>query len=108
VTVTAGVAYDTDLAHAYRVLSQAVSALPGVLSEPPMLVSFEGFDEISIRMVFRFWFEWRATTAIDLQTRATEAIMEAARREGISLPVSVRAMVLHNPAESTPEMTTTR
>jgi small-conductance mechanosensitive channel len=82
--------------------------VPGVLRDPALLVSFEGFDEISIRMTFRFWFEWRTTSALDLQTRMTEVITDVARREGIRLPVSVRALVLHNPLESAPETTTTR
>ena len=55
VTLTVGVTYDTDLALACRVLSEAVAATPGVLAEPAPLVSLEGFDETSIRMVFRFW-----------------------------------------------------
>lgn len=107
-TVTLGVAYDTDLARAYRVLSEAAAAVPGVLGDPALLVSFEGFDEISIRMTFRFWFDWRTTSAFDLQTRMTEVITDAARREGISLPVSARALVLHNALESAPETATTR
>ena len=32
--MTVGVAYETDLAQAYRVLSEAVAATPGVLAEP--------------------------------------------------------------------------
>jgi small conductance mechanosensitive channel len=107
-TVTVGVAYDTDLARAYRVLSEAVAAVPGVLRDPALLVSFEGFDEISIRMTFRFWFDWRTTSAFDLQTRMIEVITDVARREGISLPVSARALVLHNAVESAPETATTR
>ena len=107
-TVTLGVAYDTDLARAYRVLSEAAAAVPGVLRDPALLVSFEGFDEISIRMTFRFWFDWRTTSAFDLQTRMTEVIADVARREGISLPVSARALVLHNAMESAPETATTR
>src|SRR5512139_1896589 len=87
VAVTAGVAYDADLAHAYRVLSEAVAAAPGVLAEPAPQVSFEGFDESSIRMVFRFWIEWRQTNAVELQTQLTQTIMDAARSAGISLPV---------------------
>lgn len=97
VTMTVGVAYETDLARAYRVLSEAVAAAAGVLAEPASSVSFEGFDEISIRMVFRFWIEWQTTNAVELQTELTRVIMDVARREGISVPVPVRAAVLQNP-----------
>ena len=69
VTMTVGVAYETDLARAYRALSDAVTTTPGVLAEPEPAVSFEGFDESSIRMVFRFWIEWQNTNAVNLQTQ---------------------------------------
>ena len=85
--MTVGVAYETDLAQAYRVLSEAVAAAPGVLAEPAPQVSFEGFDESSIRMVFRFWIEWQNTNAVNLQTQLTQVIMDVARREGINIPV---------------------
>lgn len=97
VTMTVGVAYETDLARAYRVLSEAIAAAAGVLAEPASSVSFEGFDESSIRMVFRFWIEWQTTDAVELQTELTRVIMDVARREGISIPVPVRMAVLQSP-----------
>lgn len=100
VTMTVGVAYETDLALAYRALSEAVSATPGVLAEPALLASFEGFDDSSIRMVFRFWIEWQTTSLFDIQTHVTQAIMDAARRAGINIPFPIRTVILQNPIES--------
>jgi len=108
VTMTVGVAYDTDLARAYRILSEAVAAAPGVLAEPAPQVSFEGFDESSIRMVFRFWIEWQTTNAVNLQTQLTQVIMDVARREGIHVPFPIRTVMLHNPIEPAPPNATTR
>jgi small conductance mechanosensitive channel len=108
VTMTVGVAYETDLAHAYRILSEAVAAAPGVLAEPAPLVSFVGFDESSIRMVFRFWIEWQTTNAVNLQTQLTQVIMDVARREGIHIPFPIRTVMLHNPIEPAPQNATTR
>jgi small-conductance mechanosensitive channel len=108
VTMTVGVAYETDLAHAYRVLSEAVAAAPGVLAEPAPAVSFEGFDETSIRMVFRFWIEWQTTNAVDLQTQLTQVIMDVARREGINIPFPIRTIMLQIPSEPVAENATTR
>jgi small conductance mechanosensitive channel len=108
VTLTVGVAYETDLARAYRVLSEAVAAAPGVLAEPAVQVSFEGFDESSIRMVFRFWIEWQTTSPIDIQTQVTQVILDVARREGINIPFPIRTVVWHNPIEPAPPNTTTR
>ena len=107
-TMTVGVAYETDLAHAYRVLSEAVAAAPGVLAEPAPQVSFEGFDESSIRMVFRFWIEWQNTNAVNLQTQLTQVIMEVARREGINIPFPIRTVMLQNPIEPAAQNATTR
>jgi small conductance mechanosensitive channel len=108
VTMTVGVAYETDLARAYRALSEAVTATPGVLAEPALTVSFEGFDESSIRMVFRFWIEWQNTNAINLQTQLTQVIMDVARREGINIPFPIRTVLLQNPIEPAAQNATTR
>lgn len=108
VTVTLGVAYETDLARAARVLSEAVAAVPGVLADPALLVSFEGFDESSIRMVFRFWIDWQTTNAVDLQTQMTQVIMDAAHHEGINIPYPIRTVLLQNPIEPTAPNAATR
>jgi small-conductance mechanosensitive channel len=108
VTMTVGVAYETDLANAYRVLSEAIAATPGVLAEPALTVSFEGFDESSIRMVFRFWIEWQNTNAVNLQTQLTRVIMDVARREGINIPFPIRTILLQNPSEPALPNATTR
>jgi small conductance mechanosensitive channel len=108
VTMTVGVAYETDLAQAYRALSEAVTTTPGVLAEPALAVSFEGFDESSIRMVLRFWIEWQNTNAIALQTQLTQVIMEVARREGINIPFPIRTVLLQNPIEPAVPNATTR
>jgi small conductance mechanosensitive channel len=108
VTMMVGVAYETDLAQAYRVLSEAVAATPGVLAEPAPAVSFEGFDDSSIRMVFRFWIEWQTTNAVELQTQLIQVIMDVARREGINIPFPIRTVLLQNPIEPAPENATTR
>jgi small conductance mechanosensitive channel len=108
VTMTVGVAYETDLARAYRVLSEAIAAMPGVLAEPAPAVSFEGFDESSIRMVFRFWIEWQNTNAVNLQTQLTQVIMDVARREGINIPFPIRTVLLQNPIEPAAQNATTR
>jgi len=108
VTMTVGVAYETDLARAYQVLSEAVTATPGVLTEPALILSFEGFDESAIRMVFRFWIEWQTTNATGLQTQLIQVIMEVARREGINIPYPIRTVLLQNPIEPAPQNATTR
>lgn len=98
ITVTVGVAYETDLPKAFHVLSDAVSGTPGVLADPAPLVSYEGFDDSSIRMVFRFWINWSDTSPLAAQTDVTQAIMDAARREGIDIPFPIRTVYLQQPA----------
>jgi small-conductance mechanosensitive channel len=89
-------------------LSEAIAATPGVLTEPALTVSFEGFDESSIRMVFRFWIEWQNTNATNLQTQLTQVIMDVARREEINIPFPIRAVLLQNPIEPAAQNATTR
>ncbi len=104
-----GVAYDTDLPKAYRVLKEAVVSTPGVLADPAPLISFEAFDDSSIRMVFRFWIDWQATNPVDAQTDVTQSLMDAARREGIHIPFPIRTVYVHPAAQvSTVENATTR
>ncbi|CAG0935984.1 Small-conductance mechanosensitive channel [Thermoflexales bacterium] len=99
VTVTTGVAAGTDLAQAYRVLSEAVAATPGVLADPAPQVSFEGFDENATRLVCRFWFDWRTTDTTDLQTQLTQMIKDLAQREGLEMSVPIRTMLLQPPLD---------
>jgi len=109
ITATVGVAYDTDLPKAYRVLKEAVVSTPGVLAEPAPLVSFEAFDDSSIRMVFRFWIDWQETSPLDAQTNVTQSLMDAARHEGIDIPFPIRTVYVQHPAHvSAVEHTTTR
>jgi small-conductance mechanosensitive channel len=109
ITATVGVAYDTDLSKAYRVLKEAIVSTPGVLADPAPLISFEAFDANSIRMVFRFWINWQATNPTDAQTDVTQAIMDAARREGIPIPFPIRTVHVEHPAHvSAVENTTTQ
>lgn len=96
--MTVGVAYDTDLPKAYRALTETVLATPGVLSDPAPLVSFEGFDDSSIRMVFRFWINWKDTSPLAAQTDFIQSVMDTARREGIDIPFPIRTVYLHQPA----------
>ena len=59
-------------------------------------------------MVFRFWIEWQTTSAATIQTQVTQAIMDAANREGITIPFPIRTVLLHNPIESAAPNATTR
>jgi small conductance mechanosensitive channel len=108
VTMTVGVAYDTDLMEAYRILGETVAATPGVLTDPALRVSFEGFDENAIRMVFQFWIAWQTTNVADLQRELTQAIADVAHRAEINIPVAIRTVVLQNPIEPAPQNATTR
>jgi small-conductance mechanosensitive channel len=108
VTMTLGVATGTDLTQAYRVLSEAVAATPGVLADPAPQISFEGFDENATRLVFRFWFDWRTTNTTELQTQLTQAIKDLAQREGVDLSVPIRTLLLQPSLDPALKSDTTR
>ncbi len=69
-TVMVGVAYDTDLDLARRVLLHAATAAEGVLEHPPTEAWVEQFGDSSIDFAVRFWHppriadEWRIRDAV--------------------------------------------
>jgi small conductance mechanosensitive channel len=108
VTVTVGVTSGTDLTQAYKILNEAVAATPGILTDPAPQAAFEGFDENAIRLVFRFWFDWRTTNTTELQTQLTQTIKDLAQRDGVDLSVPIRTMVLQPSLDPALKNATTR
>ena len=87
-----GVAYDTDLATARRVLLDAVSAVDGVRPQPPPEAWVEQFGESSIDFVVRWWHApdiatlWRVRSAVAM---ATKSAFDGA---GIQIPFPQRTL----------------
>jgi small conductance mechanosensitive channel len=86
--LTVGVAYDTDLAHALRIVDQVLAANPRVLRDPEPVVRVVELADFSVDIAVRPW-----TAVIDAGVGASElnrAILEAFRANGIQIPFPQR------------------
>ncbi len=85
-TLAVGVAYETDLAEAQRVLLGALADVDGVRPEPAPQVWVEQFGESSIDFAVRWWHApdiatlWRVRSAVAMSVKA------ALDQAGIDIP----------------------
>lgn len=91
-SLTVGVAYDTDLETARRVLLEACHEAEGVQQDPPPEVWVEEFGDSSINIAVRYWHasdigsRWRARNA------AAVTIKSHLDRAGITIPFPQRTL----------------
>lgn len=91
-SLTVGVAFDTNLDEAIRLLQGVLEATDGVRAAPPPEVWVERFAESSVDLALRFWHEadnaavWRVRSAV--ATAAKRALDEA----GIEIPFPQRTV----------------
>lgn len=91
-SLTVGVAYDTDLRHAQKVLSAACRSAEGVQQQPPPEVWAEEFAESSINFAVRYWHpadiasRWRVRSAVAI------SVKDALDAAGISIPFPQRTL----------------
>jgi small-conductance mechanosensitive channel len=88
-TLTLGFDYATDIKQVHQLLLEAVRTAPQVLADPPPSVSFEAFDEATIRAVVRYWLAKDADTAA-AHTEVSNALTAAARGAGIPIVARTR------------------
>ncbi|MBE9478475.1 MAG: mechanosensitive ion channel [Chloroflexi bacterium] len=93
VSLTVGVGYDSDLDKVARVTHQVITALPGVLKEPPPSVTFQNFSESSIDFALQFWTDTMEVGIINAQDAAIKALKEAFDREGIDIPYPTLSII---------------
>ena len=80
-----GVAYDTDLAQASEALSAAIRRVPRVLTEPPPLVTIEGFGNSSIDFELLYWHRSDVPSELATRTDLTLAVHQGLAHEGITI-----------------------
>jgi small conductance mechanosensitive channel len=88
-TLTLGFDYATDIQQAYPLLLDAMHTAPLVLTDPAPSVSFEAFDEATIRAVVRYWLAKDADVAV-AHTGVANALTGAARGAGIPIVARTR------------------
>jgi small conductance mechanosensitive channel len=86
--LSVGVAYDTDIGHALRVVDEVLAANPRVLKDPAPVVRVIALADFSVNIAVRPW-----TAVVDAGIGASElnhAILEAFRAKGIQIPFPQR------------------
>lgn len=89
------VAYGTDLEMARATVLQAVSRVPGLLTEPasPQVV-FRNFGDSSIDFSVFYWVDTSQISLFAAQDAGLKFITEAFRQQGIEIPYPTRALVI--------------
>jgi small-conductance mechanosensitive channel len=81
-----GVAYDTDLAEAQRVIVEAVSEIEEIEDHPEVQAFVEEFGDSSINFAVRFWHGATIVEAWRARDKAAQAIKVGFDDAGITIP----------------------
>ena len=96
-TLTVGVAYDTDLVEAQRVLAGAVTGVEGVWERPPPEALVERFGESSIDFMVRWWHDPDNKVTVEVRSRVAIAVKAALDRAGMEIAFPQRVLHLASP-----------
>ena len=101
VATALGVAYDTDLDLATRLLREVAAAHPRVLAEPAPAVALVRFGDSSIDLELGFWIEDPEAGTGNVRSDINFALWRAFREHGVEIPFPQREVRLLNPAAMT-------
>ena len=87
--VKVGVAYDTDIDHAVKVLNDVADAEPLVLDDPPHEVRHQGFGESSIELALVVWIP-EARDELIVASKLRFALTRAFKQSKIVIPLPQR------------------
>ncbi|HWH33929.1 MAG TPA: mechanosensitive ion channel family protein [Acidimicrobiales bacterium] len=91
-TLPVGVAYDTDLALAQRLLLEAAASVDGVRPEPKVEAWAEAFGESSIDFALRYWHAPDIATLWQVRSGVALAVKAAFDDAGITIPFPQRTL----------------
>lgn len=97
-TLTVGVAYDSDLGTAQRVLLDAVGSTEGVRREPPPEAWVEEFGESSIDFALRYWHAPDIATLWRVRSGVAITVKSALDGAGIEIPFPQRTIGFLTPS----------
>lgn len=99
---TVGVAYDSDLDLACRLMAEVAAAHPRVLPEPPPKVFLTQFADSAINLELGFWIDDPEEGKGNIVSDVNFAIWRAFRENGVAIPFPQREVRLLNPALANP------
>jgi small-conductance mechanosensitive channel len=91
-TLEVGVAYDTDLEQARKVLLEGVRATEGVLERPPCEVWVKEFDDSAITMAVRYWHPPDIASLWRVRSHVAVAVKAALDEASIRIPFPQRVI----------------
>ena len=91
-TLPIGVAYDSDLEQARKVLLAAAESALGVLERPAPEVWVKGFNDSTIELDLRFWHAPDIATLWKVRNNVAVAVKQALDDAGISMPFPQRTL----------------
>lgn len=95
-TTTVGVAYDTDLELAMRLMCEAAAAQPRVLSDPPPNVFLTAFADSAISLELGFWIADPEAGRGNVVSATNLALWQAFKAHGIQIPFPQREVRMLN------------
>ncbi len=87
-----GVGYATDLAPAIALAREVISAVDGVLADPPVVVDATDFGESSVDLTVRYWTDSEQQHTLRTRSRVVVAIKAAFDEAKIELPFPSRSL----------------
>ena len=100
VRINIGVAYDTDLSKAKKIILDITDAIEWIAKEPKPKVVVRLFGESSVDLQVRVWIK-DARKRMDTISEITDRVKEAFDRHGIEIPYPKRDIVItHRQAEA--------
>lgn len=99
-TTTVGVAYDSDLDLAVRLMTEAAAAQERVLADPPPKVFLTQFADSSINLELGFWIDDPEKGKGNVISDINFAIWRAFKENGVSIPFPQREVRILNDAQA--------
>ncbi len=99
-STTLGVAYDSDLELAMRLMIEAAQAQPRVLADPPPAVTLTQFADSSINLELGFWVLDPENGKMNVVSEINLGIWRAFRQHGVEIPFPQREVRLLQPNAS--------
>ena len=96
VEITVGVAYDTDLNLARKVVLDLIPSIDGAVTDPAAQVVYSNLGSSSIDFVLYFWVDTNKNSLMNAKDQAILAINNAFKEHGIEMPYPTQTILLKN------------
>lgn len=95
IAINSGVAYESDPEKVRQTALQAISAVPGLRSDPPPEVRFENFGSSTFDLTVYYWIDTSQTSIAAAKDSGLEAIKHAFAEAKIDMPNPAQMVYLH-------------